>query len=116
MKNLMIKFSFIMLFLTATSFKNKTTSGTVILEVSNVSFGMGGSASITNTDTSITYDLSAIDTFGSIDVPYGNYVLNSATTNSCNNPLLNGVTTSTGSYNFVIDSNNQSFTIYASCY
>lgn len=115
MKNLLIKFTVILLFLTSASFKSKTTTGSVTLEISYFNTP-GGTATITNTDTNVTYNISAVDTMGYIDVPYGNYVLNSASTNSCNSPFISGVTTSTGNYDFVIDSNNQSFTIYASCY
>lgn len=87
-----------------------------MLDVSYVSSIGGGTASITNTDTNVIFNINAIDTSGDVEVPYGNYVLTSASTNSCNSPLMSSVTTSTGDTNFSIDSNNNSFTIYVSCY
>lgn len=114
MKNLIAKAFLIMLLFTATSFKSKTSTGLVVLEVSYFTV-MGGQATILNTDTNTYYYINAVDTYGSTEVPFGNYELVSASTNSCNPPLLSSVTTSTGYGSFVIDESS-SFTIYASCY
>ena len=114
MKNLITKAFLIMLLFATTSFKNKTSTGIVALEVSYMTV-MGGQATILNTDTNTYYYINAVDTYGSTDVPYGNYELVSASTNSCSPPLISSVTTSTGYTSFVIDDNN-SFTIFASCY
>lgn len=114
MKNLITKAFLIMLLFTAASFTNKTSTGVVALEVSYMTV-MGGQATIVNTDTNTYYYINAVDTYGSTEVPYGNYELVSASTNSCNPPLLSSVTTSTGYTSFVIDDSN-SFTIFASCY
>lgn len=117
MKNLLIKSSLVMLVLLATSFKNKpvNTTGFVNLEVSYM-LTMGGSATVLNTDTNVSYTITAVDTFGQTEVPYGNYVVTSASTNSCSPPLLSSVGTSTGFDSFTIDEDSESFTIYASCY
>jgi len=114
MKNLITKAFLILLLFAATSFKNKTSTGTVVLEVSYMTV-MGGQATILNTDTNTYYTINAVDTYGSTDVPSGNYQLVSAGTNGCNPPLISNVTTSNGDTSFFIDENN-SFTIYASCY
>ena len=115
MKNLISKLAVILLFCTLTSSKNKDDVGYVTLEVSYMQT-MGGAATIQNTDTNMYYYLNAVDTQDQITVPYGNYVLISAATNSCGSPLIHSVTTSTGSDSFVIDASNQGFIIYASCY
>lgn len=115
MKNLITKLSVILLFLVATSFKSKTDNGYVTLEVSYLQT-MGGQATVLNTDTNVYYYINAVDTYGQEEVPYGNYTLVSAGPNSCNPPLISSVGTSTGFNSFVIDADNQSFTIYASCY
>lgn len=114
MRNLITKLAAVLLFLSLTSLKNKDDVGYVTLEVSYLQT-MGGSATIQNTDTGQYYYVTAVDTYGQAEVPYGNYVLVSAGTNACNSPLISSVTTSTGSWSFVIDASN-SFTIYASCY
>jgi hypothetical protein len=114
MKNLVIKFAVILLFFTATSFKNKTDTGYVNLDVSYMTV-MGGHATILNTDTNQYYYLNAVDTADQVEVPYGNYELISASTNSCSPPLISSVTTSSGYTSFVIDS-QVAFTIFASCY
>lgn len=115
MKNLIAKLAAVLLLFTLTSLKTKQDVGYVNLEVSYMQT-MGGSATIQNTDDNTYYYLNAIDTFDQIQVPYGNYVLISAGTNSCGHPLIENVTTSTGYNNFTIDSNNPGFVIYASCY
>lgn len=115
MKNLIVKVFLITLLFAATSFKNKMSTGYVNLEVSYMTV-MGGQATVYNTDTNTYYYINAVDTQGFEEVPYGNYELVSAGTNSCNPPLIHSVTTSTGFNSFVIDSSNPSFTIYASCY
>lgn len=104
-----------MLVILATSFTYKTSTGFVTLEVSYIQT-MGGHASVLNTDTNISYDITAVDTYGQTEVPYGNYVLTSASTNACSPPFASNVTTSTGSDYFTIDESNPSFSIYASCY
>ena len=114
MKNLITKFAAVLLFFALTSLKNKDDVGYVTLEVSYMQT-MGGSATIQNTDTNTYYYITAVDTYGQIEVPYGNYILVSAGTNSCGSPLIHSVTTSTGTDYFTIDASN-SFTIYASCY
>ncbi|MDQ7947462.1 MAG: hypothetical protein REI78_09090 [Pedobacter sp.] len=114
MKNLVTKLAAILLLVSLSSLKVKDDLGYVTLEVSYLQT-MGGTATIQNTDTGLYYYLNAVDTFDQIQVPYGNYVLVSAAANSCNPPLISGVTTSTGYWSFVIDASN-SFTIYASCY
>lgn len=115
MKNLITKVFLVMLLFTATSFKNKMSTGYVTLEVSYMTV-MGGQATVYNTDTNTYYYINAVDTYGSEEVPYGNYELVSAGTNSCNPPLIHSVTTSTGSTSFTIDRSNPSFTVFASCY
>ncbi|PWS32860.1 hypothetical protein [Pedobacter paludis] len=115
MKNLVIKFSVVMFVILATSFKSKTSTGFVTLEVSYIQT-MGGHATVLNTDTNVSYDITAVDTYGQTEVPYGNYILTSASTNACSPPLLSSVSTSTGSDTFSIDDSSTSFTIYASCY
>ena len=115
MKNLITKLSVVLLFFALTSLKVKDDVGYVGLEVSYMQT-MGGAATIQNTDTNTYYYLNAVDTQDQIQVPYGNYVLVSAGTNGCGSPFIHSVTTSTGSNYFVIDADNQNFTIYASCY
>ncbi|RZK98103.1 MAG: hypothetical protein EOO89_32530 [Pedobacter sp.] len=116
MKNKFLNFAAVLLMvLMVSSFTSKRSVGTVTLDVNTIST-MGGSATVLNTDTNTPYQINAIDTFGAEQVPYGNYVVVSASTTSCNPPLLSGVTTSTGYFDFVIDANNTDFTIYASCY
>lgn len=115
MKNLITKFAVIVLFFTLTSLKPKNDVGYVTLEVSYMQT-MGGYATIQNTDTNAYYYLNAVDTQHQIEVPYGNYVLVSAGNNSCGSPLIQSVTTSTNSNDFVLDADHQTFTIYASCY
>lgn len=115
MKNLITMLTAVVLFFTLTSLKQKEDGGYVTLEVSYMQT-MGGSAVIQNTSTNTYYYLNAVDTQDQIQVPYGNYVLVSAGTNSCGYPLIENVSTSTGYNDFVLDENNQSFTIYASCY
>ncbi|MFA6277727.1 MAG: hypothetical protein WC622_13315 [Pedobacter sp.] len=115
MKNLITKLAVVLLFFALTSLKNKDDVGYVTLEVSYIQT-MGGQATILNTDTYTYYYLNAVDTQDQIEVPYGNYELVSASTNSCSPPLISSVTTSTGYTNFTLDANNQSFGISASCY
>ena len=115
MKNLIIKLAVVLGFFALSSFKPQTTTGYVYLEVSYMTV-MGGSATVLNTDTNVSYNITAVDTWGSTEVPYGNYVVTSAGTNSCGPPLIHSVTTSTGEMSFVIDDDHQGFTISASCY
>lgn len=114
MKKLIIQLAVVFAFFALSSFKGQFTTGTVYLEVSSFS-GYGGSATIQNTDTNVYYDITAVDTQGSADVPYGNYVVVSAGT-PCNPPFIHQVTTSNGLMNFVIDADNPGFTITANCY
>lgn len=115
MKNLIIKLAVALTFFSFSSFKGKTSTGYVTLEVSSVGSG-GGSATVINTDTNVSYNIIAVDTYGQTEVPEGNYILSSAGTNSCPSPLIQGLTTSTGEFSFVIDADNPGFTIMASCY
>lgn len=115
MKNFTAKLFLVGLFFIATSFKNKVSLGSVTLDVSYQTV-MGGQATILNTDTNTYYYLNAVDTYDVVEVPYGSYVLVSASNNSCGSPLIQGVTTSSGYHDFTIDGANPSFTIYVSCY
>ncbi|MEE1946726.1 hypothetical protein VRU48_16495 [Pedobacter sp. KR3-3] len=114
MKKLFISLAVVFAFFALSSFKGQFTMGSVSLEISSFS-GHGGSATIQNTDTNVYYDITAVDTQGSIDVPYGNYIVASAGT-PCSPPFIHQVTTSTGSMTFVIDADTPGFTIMANCY
>lgn len=116
MKILSIICGLLLIAIISTSFKANENyyEADVYLDVSYIQT-MGGSASIQNTSTNVIYNITAVDTFGSVTVPYGNYTVLNASTNSCNPPLMSNVTTSTGYFDFTVDGSS-AFTIYASCY
>ncbi|MFB9863738.1 hypothetical protein [Rufibacter immobilis] len=93
--------------------ESMTNSGVVYLDVQYWGY-MGGTASIQNTDTGQTYQIVAPDTQGSVDVPYGNYVVTSCSNNYCERGLINE-STPIGT-TFTLDGDNPSYGLYTRCY